>query len=75
MGSFAKAFLSDFYSHEGALFMADTTKGDKGLAPPKQGEKYRCAGCGMELEITKDCQCKAGEHVHFHCCGIEMVKA
>lgn len=55
--------------------MAATTKNDPGLAPPKKGEKFRCEACGMALEITEECRCKTGEHVHFHCCGKEMVKA
>jgi hypothetical protein len=48
---------------------------DVGLPPPKAGDRFRCAGCGMEIQVTADCHCKEGEHVHFHCCGREMVKA
>jgi len=55
--------------------MTTNVQTDKGLAPPKQGETFRCKACGMELKITKDCKCKQGEHVHFHCCGEEMAKA
>jgi hypothetical protein len=51
------------------------TERDAGVNPPKKGERFRCEGCGMEIEVTKDCHCKDGEHVHFHCCGREMVKA
>lgn len=47
-----------------------TNAGDKGVDPPKKGEKFRCAGCDMALEITT----KEDEHVHFHCCGREMSK-
>ena len=54
--------------------MAANAQVDKGLAPPRQGEMFRCKACGMELEVTKDCRCKDGEKVHFHCCGQEMVK-
>jgi len=54
--------------------MAANPQVDAGLAPPKQGDTFRCSGCGMQLEITKDCRCKEGEHVHFHCCGKEMIK-
>jgi hypothetical protein len=55
--------------------MASTNvQADKGLAPPKQGDSFRCNSCGMELKVTKDCGCKQGEHVHFHCCNQEMVK-
>lgn len=48
---------------------------DVGLAPPKKGEKYRCEQCGMEIEVTVECNCKGDEHVHFHCCGQELVKS
>lgn len=39
---------------------------------PKQGDTYRCNGCGMELEITGDCRCTHPEAVHLQCCGAEM---
>jgi len=54
--------------------MAVRPKLDEGIAPPKQGEVFRCQACGMEIKVTKDCHCKEEEHVHFHCCGQEMVK-
>lgn len=55
--------------------MANTVaQPDTGIAPPKQGDTFRCDGCGMELKVTKDCGCKESEHVHFHCCGKEMIK-
>ncbi|QDT53768.1 hypothetical protein Pan44_17910 [Caulifigura coniformis] len=54
--------------------MATTIQNDKGLAPPKKGEKYVCEACGMALQITADCHCDESEHVHFHCCGMEMKK-
>lgn len=50
------------------------TLGDKGLEPPKLGDVFQCKACGMELKVTKECGCKPDEHVHFHCCGKEMVK-
>ena len=48
---------------------------DVGMPPPKKGDRFRCAGCGMAIEVTTECACKEDEHVHFHCCGKEMVKA
>lgn len=48
---------------------------DVGIDSPKKGQKFQCSGCGMELQITADCHCKEGEHVHFHCCGKEMTPA
>jgi hypothetical protein len=55
--------------------MASSATVDKGHPPPKQGEKFRCNSCGMELTITKECPCPDTERVHFHCCGREMEKA
>jgi hypothetical protein len=47
---------------------------DVGIDPPKKGEEFRCASCGMALKITADCGCKDKGHVHLHCCGKEMEK-
>ena len=47
---------------------------DPGIEPPRRGDRFHCEGCGMSLQVTVDCRCVAGEHVHFHCCGREMVK-
>jgi hypothetical protein len=47
---------------------------DEGVGAPRKGERFRCPRCGMELQITADCRCEAGEHVHFHCCGQELEK-
>lgn len=41
---------------------------------PKKGERFRCERCGMEIQITNDCKCMTGDHVHFECCGQEMMK-
>ena len=49
-------------------------KNDAGLAPPKKGEAFKCAKCGMEILVTVECRCQGDDHVHFHCCGQEMVK-
>jgi hypothetical protein len=38
------------------------------MKPPKKGDRFRCAVCGMEIEVTADCHCKQ-DHAHFHCCG------
>ena len=47
---------------------------DAGFPPPKAGDRFRCSECGMEILVTADCHCKEDEHVHFHCCGREMVQ-
>jgi len=46
----------------------------EGMNPPKKGERFRCQGCGIQIEVTADCRCQAGEHVHFQCCGQDMAK-
>lgn len=45
-----------------------------GILSPKKGDRFRCESCGMQLELTADCHCEKDEHVHFHCCGKELVK-
>jgi hypothetical protein len=47
---------------------------DVGFPPPKKGDKFRCAKCGMEIQVTADCKCGPDAHVHFHCCDREMAK-
>ena len=54
--------------------MATTMNADPGLAAPKKGDKFVCQACGMEIEVTVECKCKDDEHVHFHCCGMELTK-
>jgi hypothetical protein len=49
-----------------------TIEDDKGISPPKKGDQFQCSSCGMAIQVTKDCNCKEDEHVHFHCCGREM---
>jgi hypothetical protein len=44
-------------------------------SPPKKGERFRCASCGMEIQVTTACKCSEPEHVRFECCGMELVKA
>jgi hypothetical protein len=41
---------------------------------PKKGQRFRCEQCGMEIQVASDCKCKNGDHVHFECCGQEMMK-
>jgi hypothetical protein len=50
----------------------NTALADPGLDPPRRGDTFRCTECGMEVQVTSDCHCKEGEHVHFHCCGKEL---
>ena len=44
------------------------------VASPKSGDTFRCEACGMELEITQDCNCQNGQHASFRCCGQEMTR-
>lgn len=41
---------------------------------PRKGERYRCARCGMELQVTADCGCPDSEHVQFRCCGQDLAR-
>ena len=46
----------------------------------KLGEVYVCEGCGLELQVIKECdecgedaaECSCVEHCSFECCGEEM---
>jgi hypothetical protein len=38
--------------------------------PPQVGDRYHCELCGMELEITKDCQ----RTPRLECCGQPLSK-
>ena len=63
--------------------MADTQKQTDKMNPsgqatrskPKKGEHYRCAQCGMEVQVNQDCNCKEPNKVHFECCGKELQRA
>jgi hypothetical protein len=46
----------------------------KGARPPQQGERFRCAACGMEIKVTTGCKCQDPQHARFECCGQEMTK-
>jgi hypothetical protein len=47
---------------------------DEGVGSPKKGERFRCQTCGMEVQVTADCNCKEPGMVHFHCCNQELQK-
>lgn len=42
----------------------------------KEGDRYYCDACGLELEVKKTCACKPGSDgacsVPLTCCGKEM---
>lgn len=40
---------------------------------PQVGDVLRCEECGMEVTVTKDCQCVDGSPT-FECCGRPMVE-
>jgi hypothetical protein len=40
---------------------------------PKAGERYRCGQCGMEIQVTRECECTE-PHAHFECCGQDLEK-
>jgi hypothetical protein len=45
----------------------------EGEAAPHKGDRFRCDSCGMEIQVTADCQ-SHGDGAHFHCCGQAMHK-
>jgi hypothetical protein len=45
----------------------------EGGVRPQTGDQFRCASCGMEVQVTAGCNCP-DEDAHFHCCGQEMRK-
>jgi len=50
------------------------TSSERSAGSPKQGEKFRCSKCGMELQINKDCRCNDPAMAHFSCCGQSLDK-
>ncbi|MBN1849698.1 MAG: hypothetical protein JW932_14065 [Deltaproteobacteria bacterium] len=44
----------------------------------KEGDRFVCENCGLELQVVKTCSCIAGEEVvcsvPLQCCGKDMVK-
>lgn len=48
--------------------------GHSSATTPKKGDCFRCSTCGMEVQVTADCNCDDPNHVHFHCCGQELEK-
>jgi len=47
-------------------------------ADMKQGDRYVCHSCGLELQVTKVCSCGSASgdvcSVPLQCCGKDMVK-
>jgi hypothetical protein len=41
---------------------------------PHKGEHFRCETCGMEIDVTAECQCEGEDGPHFECCGHELKK-
>ena len=44
----------------------------------KEGDRFVCKNCGLELQVVKSCTCVAGKEVvctvPLQCCGKDMVK-
>jgi hypothetical protein len=53
--------------------MAQAGQKEESALRPKKGDRFRCANCGMQLQVTANCNCDHDD-VHFHCCGQEMEK-
>lgn len=47
---------------------------EKNAHLPKQGETYRCGGCGMEMDVIVDCNCDNPDHVRLECCGQALTR-
>ncbi|MFG0263185.1 MAG: hypothetical protein ACF788_12405 [Novipirellula sp. JB048] len=41
------------------------------MEAPKMGERYRCAKCKLEVQVTNGCNCQNCE-AEFNCCGQSM---
>jgi hypothetical protein len=48
---------------------ADYAVGHPGFGYPQEGDRFRCESCGMQIEVTADCDCKDGEQIRLECCG------
>jgi len=47
-------------------------------AEMKEGDRFLCETCGLELKVMKSCNCGASEDIFctvpLQCCGKDMVK-
>jgi len=43
------------------------------MSKPTKGDTYRCAKCGMQIEVKTPCNCESGDPL-FACCGDSMTK-
>jgi hypothetical protein len=41
---------------------------------PQTHDRFHCEKCGMEIEVTKGCDCEKG-CAEFRCCGQDMTPA
>ncbi|HWG43516.1 MAG TPA: hypothetical protein VN688_12080 [Gemmataceae bacterium] len=62
----------DQCQHAGAGGQDGTTTASQTIQP-KKGERYGCAKCAMEVEVTQNCDC-GGPCVSLSCCGQAMQK-
>ena len=46
----------------------------EGVEMPKRGDTFRCEQCGMELEVTVDCECDDPEMVRLECCAQPLTR-
>jgi len=59
--------------HSSANEPASSRPVDRGIRKmPKEGDRFRCAKCGMEIQVTADCRCERPENVRFRCCDQEL---
>ena len=57
-----------------AMKMSAAGSKSSSKSSPKRGDRFRCSQCGMEIQVTSECNCKDPNHVHFNCCNQEMAK-
>jgi hypothetical protein len=63
--------MSNMTQNQGSTVSAKTPHMPS-KTPPKIGQRFQCKACGMEVQVTADCNCKDPTHVHFQCCDREM---
>jgi hypothetical protein len=53
--------------------MAEAGEKSGSILKPQKGDRFRCDGCGMQIQVTSDCKCEE-DQAQFRCCGQKMRK-
>jgi hypothetical protein len=51
---------------------AGSTNPARNTSVPERVDRLRCSQCGLEIQVTGECQCQNPDHAHFECCNREM---